>query len=139
MDRTNVTQYKISELVIKEILSHLKVNESRIDLAKHGFGSGLETDILLDAFKRMWTANGDKLSQQYTGTNSNISGVIENGKQGFKGKFGQMFTGIQRFIVNNWSDTMKNDCIKILLNQHPLQKPYGIQNKLCKVMTSLSS
>jgi hypothetical protein len=34
----------------------------------------------------MWTANGDKLSQQYAGTVSNISGVIENGKQGFKGK-----------------------------------------------------
>ena len=68
----------------------------------------------------MWTQNGDKLSQQYTGTNSNISGVIENGKQGFGGKLGQMFTGIQRFIVNNWTDNMKNDCIKILLNNHPL-------------------
>jgi hypothetical protein len=33
---------------------------------------------------------------------------------------------------------MKNDCIKILLNSHPLQKPYGIQNKLFKAMTSLS-
>lgn len=34
---------------------------------------------------------------------------------------------------------MKNDCIKILLNNHPLQKPYGIQNELCKVMNSFST
>lgn len=46
----------------------------------------MDTDTLFDSFKRMWTTNGDKLSQQYAGTNSNISGVIENGKQGFKGK-----------------------------------------------------
>lgn len=65
-----------------------------MDLSKHGFGNGLESEILFDAFKRMWTANGDKLSQQYAGTASNISGVIENGKQGFKGKLDQMFTGI---------------------------------------------
>lgn len=35
----------------------------------------------------MWTENGDKLSMQYTGTGSNISGVLEEGKQGFAGKF----------------------------------------------------
>ena len=35
---------------------------------------------LQEALKRMWTENGDKLSMQYTGTGSNISGVLEEGK-----------------------------------------------------------
>ena len=55
----------------------------------------------------MWTENGDKLSLQYTGTNSNISGVLEEGKQGFAGKFGQMLTGVQRFMNSNFSDKEK--------------------------------
>ena len=42
---------------------------------------------LKEALKRMWTENGDKLSMQYTGTISNISGALEEGKQGFAGKF----------------------------------------------------
>ena len=52
----------------------------------------------------MWTLHGDKISQFYTGTNSNITGVIENGKQGFAGKLGQMITGCKRFYVNNFTD-----------------------------------
>jgi hypothetical protein len=35
----------------------------------------------------MWSATGDKLSQQYTGSNSNITKVIQDGKQGFTGLF----------------------------------------------------
>ena len=35
---------------------------------------------LKESLKRMWTENGDKLSQQYAGTGSNISGVLEEGK-----------------------------------------------------------
>lgn len=44
--------------------------------------------------KRMWSNNGDKLSQQNTGSNSNITRVIENGKQGMAGRFQQMVTGV---------------------------------------------
>jgi hypothetical protein len=29
LDRTNVTQYKISEIILMEILKHLRVNENR--------------------------------------------------------------------------------------------------------------
>ena len=44
--------------------------------------------------QRLWNENGDKLSNQYAGTQSNISGVLEEGKQGFAGKFGQLVTGV---------------------------------------------
>lgn len=62
---------------------------------------------LKEALKRMWTENGDKLSMQYTGTGSNISGVLEEGKQGFAGKFNQMMTGVKRFVVSNTTDDFK--------------------------------
>ena len=55
----------------------------------------------------MWTENGDKLSMQYTGTSSNVSGVLEEGKQGFAGKFNQMMTGVKRFVVSNTTDDFK--------------------------------
>jgi len=50
--------------------------------------------ILTAMLKRFWSNNGDKLSHQYTGSNSNITRVIENGKQGMAGRFQQMVTGV---------------------------------------------
>ena len=44
---------------------------------------------------------------QYAGTNSNISGVLEEGKQGVRGKIGQLVTGVQRYLVNTYSDPDK--------------------------------
>ena len=63
----------------------------------------------------MWGENGDKLSLQYTGTNSNISGVLEEGKQGFAGKFGQFMTGAKRYLVGNYTDPEKFQSIKVLM------------------------
>ena len=67
----------------------------------------------------MWTENGDKLSVQYTGTQSNISGVLEEGKQGFAGKMGQLMTGAKRYFVSNYTDPDKQQSIKTLMGQHP--------------------
>ena len=61
----------------------------------------------MQTFRGMWTEMGDYLSRQYAGTDSNMSGVVENGKQGIAGKLGQMFTGVQRYIVNNTTDIEK--------------------------------
>ena len=56
----------------------------------------------------MWNENGDKLSFQYAGTNSNISGALEENKQGgLAGKFGKLVTGVQRYLVSNFSDPDK--------------------------------
>lgn len=93
--------------------------------------------IFVAMHKRMWSNNGDKLSQQYTGSNSNITRVIESGKQGIAGKFQQMMTGVQRYIANSYFDNEKNDCIKILLNRHLCQKPYGIQNVISQSLESV--
>lgn len=65
----------------------------------------------------MWQENGDRCSKIYAGTDSNISGVIENGKQGFMGKLSQMATGAKRYVVNNWGDNDKQEAIMQLLQQ----------------------
>lgn len=63
----------------------------------------------------MWNENGDKLSYQYAGTNSNISGALEEGKQGgLAGKFGKLVTGVQRYLVSNLSDPDKQKSIQCL-------------------------
>ena len=46
-----------------------------------------------------------------------------------------MLTGVQRYIVNNYSDEQKNDCIKILLNKSCYQKKYGVQGQLSELMS----
>jgi hypothetical protein len=48
-----------------------------------------------------------------------------------------MVTGVQRYIANNYSDNDKNDCIKIILNRHICQRPYGIQNQIQQSMQEI--
>jgi hypothetical protein len=58
--------------------------------------------------------------------------VTKTGKQGIFGKLDQMALGVQRFLVNNMEDGFKHECIKLFLNQHPQQQPYGIRASLEK-------
>jgi len=41
--------------------------------------------------------------------------VLEEGKQGFAGKFGQLMTGVQRYFVGNYTDPEKFQSIKTLM------------------------
>jgi|688.fasta_scaffold1578447_1 hypothetical protein len=50
------------------------------------------------------------------------------------GRFQQMVTGVQRYIANTFSDNDKNNCIKILINRHISQRPYGVQQVLNSLM-----
>ena len=110
LDRTNIVQAEICCALIRHFLDHLKQAELSLGskISPHsGFGGPQEYAYISDAVRQMWNQNGDKLSNQYAGTNSNLSGVIEHGRQGIAGKLGQMFTGVQRYIVNNWNDAEK--------------------------------
>jgi hypothetical protein len=57
-----------------------------VDISKYGFGSNEDMQMIFNEMRNMWVSNGNKLSNQYTGTDSNITGVIETGKQGITGK-----------------------------------------------------
>lgn len=41
-----------------------------------------------------------------------------------------MRRGVERFLVNNIEDGFKHECIKLIINEHPLQQPYGIRASL---------
>jgi hypothetical protein len=43
-----------------------------------------------------------------------------------------MRRGVERFMVNNFEDGYKHECIKLFLNQHPQQTQYGIRASLEK-------
>jgi maltoporin len=88
--------------------------------------------LFCQALKRFWSNNGDRISQQYTSTNSNITRVIQQGNQGFAGRMQQAYTGVQRYIANTFSDNDKNECIKLLLGRHISQKPYGFHSMIQK-------
>lgn len=107
LDRTNVTQAYISFGLLDHILKQILNNIQKTEPNARFFDQEAKQQDLRDALKRMWNENGDKLSEQYTGTNSNISGVLEEGRQGFAGKFNQLMTGVKRYVVSNISDPDK--------------------------------
>ena len=77
--------------------------------------------------------NGDVLSFQYTGTESNISRVTKQGGQGILGKLEQWSIGVNRFYQSAMNDSDKHQCIQLLIGEHPrFQKPYGIRGILEK-------
>lgn len=80
LDRTNITQAHISLRLLGYILDQLVKNLKKKDPSAQFFDIQAQVRELQEALKRMWTENGDKLSMQYTGTGSNISGVLEEGK-----------------------------------------------------------
>jgi hypothetical protein len=80
----------------------------------------------------MWTDNGNKLSNQYAGTDTNNSGVVETDSVGIGGTLSKMFTGVKRYIVNTFTDMDKQESIKLFLKKHPSQTLYGIRESLNK-------
>lgn len=115
---------------MQNILENLKNDQLKKDPHSRIFDLATQQRDIMDSLQHMWTENGDKLSLQYTGTNSNISGVLEEGKQGFAGKFGQMLTGVQRFMNSNFSDKEKQQSINILMGRDLEQKIIGIKQRL---------
>ena len=97
------------------ILDVLRRDRLKKDPHQKQYDVQSEANEILEMLQRLWSTNGDALSLQYAGTNSNISGVLEEGKQGFAGKFGQMITGVQRYFVGNYTDPEKYQAIKTLM------------------------
>ena len=52
-----------------------------------------ENPSIVQVFRSMWTDMGDYLSRQYAGTDSTISRVTRDGKEGFIGKIDQCLFG----------------------------------------------
>jgi len=77
-----------------------------------------EEEVIIQAHKKLWSGNGNSLSQYYSNSDSGLTSAVENGKQGFGGKLSKMFTGVKRYFATGGSDVIKNNSIKILLGKH---------------------
>lgn len=96
-----------------------------------GIFTGSPSGPIFDAIRDIFVRNGDSLSFQYTGTESNISRVTKQGGQGIIGKLEQWSVGVTRYYQCVMFDDFKHQCIQFLIGQHPkLQKPYGIRRTL---------
>ena len=81
LDRTNFSQAHISyEFMDKVLLLLLNNYQKENPHVKPCFDMESERGVINQCLQRMWNENGDKLSNQYAGTQSNISGVLEEGK-----------------------------------------------------------
>ena len=63
---------------------------------------------------RAWAHNGDMISLQYTGTESNNTRVTTQNKQGLLGKLEQMHVGLKRYQQLLYHDKFKQQCIQLL-------------------------
>lgn len=61
---------------------------------------------------------GDYLSRQYAGTDSTISRVTRDGKEGFIGKLDHKAKVAQRFLMNVLVDNPMQTTIDIILGKH---------------------
>ena len=66
----------------------------------------------------MWTEMGDYLSRQYAGTDSTISRVSRDGKEGLIGKWDHKAKVAQRFLINSVFDPPKQIAMDIVLGRH---------------------
>ena len=62
----------------------------------------------------MWTDMGDYLSRQYAGTDSTISRVTRDGKEGFIGKIDHKTKVVRRFMLNTLTDNPMQTSIDII-------------------------
>ena len=79
-----------------------------------------ETDptSVMQQFRAMWTEMGDYLSRQYAGTDSTISRVTRDGKEGFFGKLDHKLKVVNRFMINTLSENPMQNSIDIILGKH---------------------
>lgn len=61
---------------------------------------------------------GDYLSRQYAGTDSTISRVSRDGKEGLIGKWDHKAKVAQRFVINSLFDPPKQIAMDIVLGRH---------------------
>jgi hypothetical protein len=61
---------------------------------------------------------GDYLSRQYAGTDSTISRVSRDGKEGFMGKMAHNSASVKRFFMNTFNENPMQHAIEVVLGKH---------------------
>lgn len=87
---------------------------------KEGIAFTFDTnkDDIIQKFRSMWTIMGDYLSRQYCGTDSTISRVSRDGKEGFVGSLDHKFKVAYRYRLNVLIDNPLQTTIDVILGKH---------------------
>ena len=84
---------------------------------------GKKSEAIYETIKDFWVKNGDYISIQYTGTESNISRVTKKNKQGIMGKLEQWQIGVNRYYQYLINDQQKNECMLLIRGEHQQMQP----------------
>ena len=134
LDRTNVAQSKVGMVVLQLWLKKLGFDLEAIAgplVHTEGLAFMYEEDetSIIQQFRAMWTEMGDYLSRQYAGTDSTISRVTRDGKEGFLGKLDHKTKVVRRFLINTLSENPMQTSIDIIQGKH-LNTGYSSEQKL---------
>ena len=69
-------------------------------------------------YKFLWRDKGDTLSRQYTGTDSTISRVSEDLKEGAWGKFAHKVVAMKRIVQNTIYENSDQEIIDVILGKY---------------------
>lgn len=116
LDRTNVVQTRICYEALRIQLNYIGINLKDItsfnNFSNESFFCSLqENDIIMQTFKDAWANNGDIISLQYAGTESNKTSITRSGKSEI---IDNLKVGVNRFIQSNFEDKFKQSCYDVL-------------------------
>ena len=77
-----------------------------------------ESNDVIQQLRSMWTEMGDYLSRQYAGTDSTISRVTRDGREGFIGKLDHKTKVVRRFLINTLNENPMQTSIDIVQGKH---------------------
>ncbi|SSD59133.1 related to Polyphosphatidylinositol phosphatase INP52 [Saccharomycodes ludwigii] len=130
LDRTNLIQQFISNLVFKLFLQDFKLLKSK---------STSMFDEEIDCFIKhntLWADNGDQISQIYTGTNALKSSFSRKGKMSFAGALADATKSVSRIYINNFMDKDKQNNIDKLLGKLPNQLAVQLYDPMMEYVSS---
>ena len=108
LDRTNLVQNIISQMVIELFLSHRAETANADFWMRHG---------------TLWADNGDALSNIYAGTGALKSSFTRHGKMNLAGALADVRKSATRLYVNNFADKGRQNTIDLLLGRLVGQAP----------------
>ena len=116
LDRTNMVQGIISQMVLDMFLTHQGERSPTSDFwARHG---------------TLWADNGDALSKIYAGTGALKSSFTRSGKQSIAGMLADVRKSAQRLYINNFEDKGRQNTIDVLLGRLMGQMPVHLYDPI---------
>lgn len=85
--------------------------------------------LLRQLLQELWAEQGDRVSQQYTGTDSSTSTMLRQGRCTSYAMLERSWQGLNRAYQASFQDSWRQECIDLLLGHH----------RACKDLFALSS